>query len=468
MSPRKPTYTPLPRVPAEMAPRMTAVLEVLGGAKSVSAAARSLGLSRNHFQSILHRATGAMVEAIRIKASGRPRAPAQLTQLQQQLLRLQRENARLHRRVDSTDRLLQVAGDLLKGRIRPAARPRRARKSSEAGHERPEEPEPGRRQILRGVQQMQRQGLTQDQAAALAGLHASTLRRWRQASEHSETVRGAVPPAEAMLRAEYLVRRLHGLIGADALRHSVAGLSRREAARIKAQTLSRMEHERKAGLIRLTVCTPGVLRGIDAMHLRAVGGCCYALISADGAIPYRTAFVVDDHYNAELVARLLDMDFQHNGAPLVLRLDRARCHDAPPVRTVLDHYAVVALHGPPHCARFYGQLERQNREHRGWIRTMGELSRPMVDECLEDLLEAVNSLWLRRSLGWRTAMELWEARPPMVVSRAAFQQEVNERARRIARKLDSRGQPADLAERLAVEQTLTRMGYLRQQPGGWC
>lgn len=27
-------------------------------------------------------------------------------------------------------------------------------------------------------------------------------------------------------------------------------------------------------------------------------------------------------------------------------------------------YAVLVLHGPPHHPRFYGQLERQNREHR--------------------------------------------------------------------------------------------------------
>lgn len=43
-----------------------------------------------------------------------------------------------------------------------------------------------------------------------------------------------------------------------------------------------------------------------------------------------------------------------------------------------------------------------------------------------------------------------------------------DRAARIARTLEGRGQPADMAERLAIEQTLTRMGYLRPEIGGWC
>jgi len=33
--------------------------------------------------------------------------------------------------------------------------------------------------------------------------------------------------------------------------------------------------------------------------------------------------------------------------------------------------------------------------------------------------------------------------------------------------MQCRGKPADLAEHLAIEQTLETRGYLRQQIGGW-
>ena len=122
MSPRKSSYTPLPTVPQELLPRLAAIVEALAGLKSVSEAARSLGLSRNHFQTILHRAVLALAESITLKKGGRPARPSTITTLQVQLKRLQRENARLQRRVDSTERLLEVAGGLLKGRIRPTRR----------------------------------------------------------------------------------------------------------------------------------------------------------------------------------------------------------------------------------------------------------------------------------------------------------------------------------------------------------
>lgn len=160
--------------------------------------------------------------------------------------------------------------------------------------------------------------------------------------------------------------------------------------------------------------------------------------------------------------------FERNGAPLVLRLDRASVHDAPPVRQLLEAHGVLVLHGPPRYPCFYGQLERQNREHRAWAEPLCRQRRALIEPCLVQMLEGVNSLWRRRTLGWQTAAELWSARPPLGVDRTAFRQEVLDRALRIARTLQRRGQPADLAERLAIQQTLERMGFLRQQLGGWC
>ncbi len=135
---------------------------------------------------------------------------------------------------------------------------------------------------------------------------------------------------------------------------------------------------------------------------------------------------------------------------------------------MLAAHRVLVLHGPPRYPGYYGQLERQNREHRAWLRAGGESYGTRLEPCLQEMLASVNRLWRRRTLGWRTAAEAWSARPPLTVDRDALHEEVRECARVLARRLSGGGQPADLAERLAIEQTLTRMGYLRQELGGWC
>ena len=175
-----------------------------------------------------------------------------------------------------------------------------------------------------------------------------------------------------------------------------------------------------------------------------------------------------NRYDSALVVHALEADFRHHGPPLVLRVDRAKAHATPLVRQLLDEYGVVTLHGPPRYPAFYGQLERQNREHRAWIGAFDGAWPGPVEPCLAEMLQAVNALWRRPSLHWQTAAEAWNARPPLTIDRKSFREEVHDRALRIARKLKVRGQPADLAERIAIERTLEHRGYLRRELGGWC
>src|SRR5690349_24208363 len=42
------------------------------------------------------------------------------------------------------------------------------------------------------------------------------------------------------------------------------------------------------------------------------------------------------------------------------------CHTAEPVLSVLRAHRVLLLQGPAYHARYYGQLERQNLDHRRW------------------------------------------------------------------------------------------------------
>jgi len=468
-------YTPLPVVPEEALPRLAVVVEVLAGIRTVSAAARELGMSRNRFQSLLHRALGALAQEVMVHPAGRPARAPELTRMRMELNRLQRENAKLRGQVGSTERLLEVASGLLQGRIRASGRQRRRRSSRSAvdGGE-DSEPETARAALLDGADAMRQLNLAAPLVAAIVGVGVSTLRRWRARRRSGQALwvrRGAgrqraVISSDAGYTAAHIVRRLHGLVGAESLARSV-GVSRRAAARIKRWTLTLMERERKAKLRQLTITTPGVMRGMDAMQFPGRRER-YALIAADAAVPYRTSVTVGGRYDAALVARALEADLARHGAPLVYRLDRASAHDAPTVRAVLSAHQVLVLHGPPYYPRFYGQLERQNREHRAWLRAGSEPDGSELEPCLQEMLEGVNRLWRRRTLGWQTAAEAWSARPPLSVDRDALHEEVRERARAIARRLSGRGQPADLAERLAIEQTLTRMGYLRQKLGGWC
>jgi hypothetical protein len=470
---KKKNYAPAPELPPQVVERLRLMVEVLSGKTTVSAAARALGMSRNHFQSILHRGLGAMIEEITPKAPGRPPKPEQLSALEAEIEQLRRENARLLEDVKTSERVLEVASGMLRERI-GTARQSGAKKAKEATGEPKEEPEGRRRRRLDAVAAMRRTGCRAALAARAIGVHEATVRRWRARERLGEPlVRRACAsasrlPSNVAQRASELVRALNGQVGAEALRRSVPGISRRQAARLKAETLTEMESKRKAALMRIAITVPHVMRGVDGMHLQAADGTLHALFAADCAVPYRTQVRTATRYDGQLVMRALQSDIERHGAPLVYRLDRARAHDVPAVQALLKAHEVMVLHGPPHCPRFYGQHERQNREHRAWADQLALLSMQDIEPRLEEMLEAVNKLWRRRTLQWRTAYEVWSARAAITIDRRALREEVSERAERIRHHMHCRGKPADLAERLAIEQALETRGYLRKEMGGWC
>lgn len=107
----------MPTVPPEVAMRYETMMAVLSGELTVSEGARRLDLSRNHFQTLMHRALGSLIESLGSKPGGRPPTPEREKRLQRQAEKLLLENARLRRRVETTDRILGVASGLLRGRI---------------------------------------------------------------------------------------------------------------------------------------------------------------------------------------------------------------------------------------------------------------------------------------------------------------------------------------------------------------
>lgn len=302
-------------------------------------------------------------------------------------------------------------------------------------------------------------------AAETVGIDRGTLRRWRRRASRGLPLarrRGPRPlpiPHAARAQAAELVRELRGLIGAEALRRDCPGLTRRGAARIKAETCTAMERERRRSAAHVEVSLPGVVRGFDSMEMGRSG---HLLVATDGATPFRTSWSLEPRYDGDSVARTLGADFARHGAPLVVRFDRARQHDVAAVRHVLTVHGVLAVHGPPRHPQYYGQHERLNRDQREWLRgNAGEVNRNTID----DMMRSLNNRWPRRRLCWRTAAEGWGRRAELNVDRMQLRKQVEEACRHL---VVDYGLKPDLGWRLAVEQALTKRGLLRVVPGGGC
>lgn len=468
----KKTYEPVPEVPPELLERYGTMLEVLQGTLTVSEAARRLGISRNRFQSLYHRGLKSLLTGIAPGDPGRPGKPPREVELEQRVDRLERENERLRGRAEMIDRLLGVASGVIRGRVRST---RTRGTADEGGAGEGEDPEPEARivMLVEAERELRATGLPRPLSCAIVGASPATLRRWR--CRAAGCAAAAAPRAEGRqladeLRAEVeaMVRTLHGLAGADAIRQAVPGVSRRQAAAVKRETVTAMERERKAEAEHVVITMPGVVRGFDAMYVDTEVGRRHALVASDAAVSFRTTAAFVPRYDGRSVAAMLERDFDEHGAPLVLRADRAKCHEVPEVLELLRDHGVLLLHGPPHHPGYYGQLERQNREHREWLAMAGRLAEADLDRLCDEMLLALNSAWPRRSLHWQTSEEVWAARRNVVVDRQALREQVQDRAARIRRRAGGCGATAAMAERFAIEAALTKMGYLRREPGGWC
>jgi transposase InsO family protein len=264
----------------------------------------------------------------------------------------------------------------------------------------------------------------------------------------------------AAQRVRTIVRATHGQVGATSLGKS-CGISRRRAAAIKRRELREMERERKANCRSVSILAPGLVRGFDAMHVPCIDGKAYWLVSADAAIPYRTSIMTAPRYDAD---HALARDFEEHSPPLVLRLDRIACHRTPEVEELLRRYDVLALHGPPRHPYFYGQLERQNREHRAWQRMLEPVTQRELAAAAGSMTTALNALWARPTLDWCTAQQAWQRRPRFDIDRRELRRDVEMQAAGLVRA----GVKVLEARRLAIETALVERGLLSIQTGGWC
>ena len=482
MSKKKSDYVPAPTVESEMERRYLAVLKVLSGASTVTDAAKQLGLSRNRFQTLMHRGLTALVQELVPKPPGPTPVSDKERALQTENEQLKRHVQRLEARVETVDRMLGMASEMVRGRVKMTGRgttkERRTTSASmtSTGTTKAADPEPERPDVaVARVGELRRMGMRAECAAALAGRSASTLRRWTRRTKLGQPVRrtrgpasrapDAAHPTEATSRVGALVRATHGLIGADALRHAVPGTTRRGCSHVKRETVRAMERERRAECERVVVTKPGVVRGFDQMHVNTSDGVRFLLFSADGAVQYRTSVMRCEHYDGTSVHAAVARDFAANGAPLVWRVDRAKQHEDPRVLALLDREKVLLLHGPPRHPQYYAQLERQNREHRAWLEQLGIPTADELEREAERMVDFLNGSWPRRTLDWKTASIVWRDREPVDVDRDELREEVRDRAAKLRRDNHLRD---DVAQRFAIEAALTQRQLLQRSAGGWC
>ncbi|HTD57751.1 MAG TPA: hypothetical protein VK672_02550, partial [Solirubrobacteraceae bacterium] len=336
MASKKPSYVPQPEVPERLAERYQVTLMVLSGAITLSEGARRLGLSRVQYQTLLHRGLHGLIDGLSPKLPGRPAKSEQEHQLAVENEWLRRENQKLSQQAEAIERMLGVASELVRARMTVGSRRPRTKKTSTPKKEGGDEEDPRQRvRRLRGLR------MRMVLVSALAGVSPATVRRWVATPSLPRTCpQPHSLPTEAAGRVERLVRELRGLVGAEALSRAVPDVSRRQAASIKRTTLTEMERERRASVVRVSITTAGVVRGFDAMHVPTGKGTRWVLAAGDACVPYRTSTYPAERYDRRAVLAAMATDLQRHGAPLVWRMDRAKAHRTPEVHELLRAHGV--------------------------------------------------------------------------------------------------------------------------------
>src|SRR2546425_2689348 len=169
-------YTTQPKLPPEIAELYETILRALDGTMTPTEAAEKLGLSTVQCHNLLNRAAAGVLEALLPKKPGRRAMPQRERRLQEENERLKKENRRLQERAETIDRLMTVAGGILRGQVRTV---RRKKKAEEDGSSEPEDPDGAARRKAAEVDRLRAAGMSASLAAAMVGACAATARRWR-------------------------------------------------------------------------------------------------------------------------------------------------------------------------------------------------------------------------------------------------------------------------------------------------
>src|SRR5262249_22576147 len=178
-------YTTQPKLPAEIAELYETILQAMHGTITPTDAAEKLGISTVQCHNLLNRAAAGVLEALLPEKPGRKAMPHLERKLREENERLKKENRRLHERAETIDRLMTVAGGILRGQVRTV---RRKKKAEEGGSSEPEDPDGEARRKLAEADRLRAVGMSASLAAALLGVSAATVRRWRACTRDGQSV----------------------------------------------------------------------------------------------------------------------------------------------------------------------------------------------------------------------------------------------------------------------------------------
>src|SRR5713101_2594157 len=186
MKTKKSTYTPMPSIPKEMEQRYRVRLTAFTGALTVSEGARQLGLSRNQFQSVMHKGLQGLLDGVSPKQPGRPSRPEAQKKLSEQVEQLHHENQQLRQQVQMLERAIEAVSDLVKGRgmVSRARSPRPAKATTPESND-----DEGAKKRLAHARELRSMGVKAPVAARLVGQGAATLRRWDAHERRGEPLR---------------------------------------------------------------------------------------------------------------------------------------------------------------------------------------------------------------------------------------------------------------------------------------
>src|SRR5690349_9905169 len=136
---RPASYKRAPEPPSDptLRRRYDAIMAVIGQTVTVTAAAESMDMSRNHFQTILHRVIEAMIDAMTPKPAGRPAKPEREAALEAELARVKAELATLQSHTAMMKRMMGALTSIVSG-PEPSPRSRSRSKKTKPS----EDPEP--------------------------------------------------------------------------------------------------------------------------------------------------------------------------------------------------------------------------------------------------------------------------------------------------------------------------------------
>ncbi len=210
---RPPTYKPAPEPPTDpaMRRRYDAIMSVLAQTQTVTAAAASLDMSRNHFQTILHRVIEAIIEAMTPKPARRPAKPAREAELEAELARVKAELTALKTHSEMINRMMGALTSIASGR-EPSPRSRGRSKKTKPS----EDPEPATT-VHQTVTTMRDAKVPRTMCARLLGVSLATVGRMLRQPQPVARMRNRWSDDRACQRVRDIVRATHGLVGAASL-----------------------------------------------------------------------------------------------------------------------------------------------------------------------------------------------------------------------------------------------------------